>query len=78
MTGGIRLTMSDSQAKPKRLHDLIKAPENSEWTQKKKHSWSAEQPATVYYTPEMLEMGGAPALLPPELEQADAEAEDVS
>lgn len=31
-----------------------------------------------YYTPEMLEMGGAPALLPPELEQVDAEAEDVS
>ena len=57
MTGGIRLTMSDSQAKPKRLHDLIKAPENSEWAQKKKHSWSAEQPATVYYTPEMLSDG---------------------
>lgn len=57
MTGGIRLTMSDSQDKPKRLHDLIKAPENTEWAQKKKHSWSGERPATVYYTPEILSDG---------------------
>jgi len=31
-----------------------------------------------YYTPEMLEMGGAPALLPSEPDQADAETKDAS
>ena len=57
MTQGIRLTMADDELKTKRLHDLIKAPENTEWAQKKKHSWDADLPATVYYTPEMLSNG---------------------
>ncbi len=57
MAGGIRLTMATDESKPKRLHDLVKAPENTEWALKKKHSWDARRPATVYYTPEMLSDG---------------------
>ena len=57
MTQGIRLTMASSEQQPKKLHHLIKAPENTEWSQKKKHSWDANKPATVYYTPEMLSDG---------------------
>ena len=57
MSQGIRLTMASSEQQPKKLHHLIKAPENTEWSQKKKHSWDANKPATVYYTPEMLSDG---------------------
>ena len=36
-----------------RIHDLVKAPENTEHSQKKKNAWDANQPAMVYQTPEV-------------------------
>ena len=40
-----------------KLHHLIKAPENTPWALEKKHAWDANQPATVYVTPELLPDG---------------------
>lgn len=36
-----------------RIHDLVKAPENTPYAQKKKHAWDARDPALVYQTPEV-------------------------
>ena len=57
MSGGQRLNLLGDNSSAVRLHDLIKAPENTEWAQERKHSWDATEPATVYHTPEMLPDG---------------------
>ena len=57
MSGGQRLNLLGDSDSAVRLHDLIKAPENTEWAQERKHSWDATEPATVYHTPEMLPDG---------------------
>ena len=57
MTSPIRLNLIGDNKPPERLHDLVKAPENTVWAQEKKHSWDASEPATVYYTPEVMPDG---------------------
>ena len=42
---------------PKRLHELIKAPENLPSSIERRESWDATKPATVYLTPEVLPDG---------------------
>ena len=41
----------------KKLHFLIKAPENYSYNIEKKMSWDANKPATVYVTPELTKDG---------------------
>ena len=53
----VKLTMVGGNVPAKRLHDLIRAPENTTWVQDKKQSWDGNEPATVYYTPETLADG---------------------
>ncbi len=43
--------------KTKKIHHLIKAPENYSFNLERKMSWDANEPATVYKTPEMLPDG---------------------
>jgi radical SAM enzyme (TIGR01210 family) len=57
MSQGQRLNLVGNDEPALRIHDLIKAPENTEWSQEKKHSWDASEPATVYHTPEMMPDG---------------------
>ena len=57
MTAPTRLNLIGNNKPAERLHDLVKAPENTVWAQEKKHSWDASEPATVYYTPEMMPDG---------------------
>ncbi|MAN06631.1 MAG: TIGR01210 family radical SAM protein [Euryarchaeota archaeon] len=53
-----RLVMHpQSDVKPKKIHDLIKAPANLPWALEKKQSWDANDLATVYHTPETLSDG---------------------
>ena len=53
-----KLTMvGESDKRPARIHDLVKAPANTPWAQERKYSWDAKDPATVYYTPETLADG---------------------
>ena len=53
-----RLVMHpQSDVKPKKIHDLIKAPANLPWALEKKQSWNANDLATVYHTPETLSDG---------------------
>lgn len=40
-----------------RIHDLVKAPANTPWAKAKQQSWDADEPATVYTTPEVLADG---------------------
>ena len=55
-------TMSDANPLPLlgsgkkglRIHDLVKAPANTPWAKAKQQSWDANEPATVYTTPEVL------------------------
>ena len=47
MSQGQRLNLVGNDEPALRIHDLIKAPENTEWSQEKKHSWDASEPATV-------------------------------
>ena len=49
--------MAGRESAPAKLHDLVKAPENTAWVQERKNSWDASEPATVYYTPEMMPDG---------------------
>lgn len=57
MSEPLKLSMVPSEGKAKRLHDLIRAPQNTPWSIRKRESWDAEEPATVYYTPEVLSDG---------------------
>ena len=58
-------TMSDANPLPLlgsgekglRIHDLVKAPANTPWAKAKQQSWDANEPATVYTTPEVLADG---------------------
>ncbi len=42
---------------PRRLHELVKAPENLPSSVERRESWDASKPATVYLTPEVLPDG---------------------
>ncbi len=57
MTGPKSLTLVGDGAKGARIHDLIKAPANTPWARARQQSWDANEPATVYYTPETLADG---------------------
>ena len=46
-----RLTMvGESDKRPARIHDLVKAPANTPWAQERKYSWDAKDPATVLHS----------------------------
>ena len=51
------LTLVGEGNKGARIHDLVKAPANTPWAKAKQQSWDANEPATVYYTPETLADG---------------------
>jgi len=50
-------TILQPKKKRLRIHDLVKAPENTTYAQKKKHAWDAKDPALVYQTPEVTSDG---------------------
>ena len=51
------LPLLGSGEKGLRIHDLVKAPANTPWAKAKQQSWDANEPATVYTTPEVLADG---------------------
>ena len=57
MANGKLTMVGESDKRPARIHDLVKAPANTPWAQERKYSWDAKDPATVYYTPETLADG---------------------
>ena len=57
MANGKLTMVGESDKRPARIHDLVKAPANTAWAQERKNSWDARDPATVYYTPETLADG---------------------
>ena len=57
MANGKLTMVGESDKRPARIHDLVKAPANTPWAQERKNSWDAKYPATVYYTPETLADG---------------------
>jgi uncharacterized Fe-S cluster-containing MiaB family protein len=52
MNKPVSLTLLGESNKGVRIHDLIKAPANTAWAKERQQSWDADEPATVYYTPE--------------------------
>ena len=57
MSENVSLTLVGNNAKPAKIHNLIKAPANTPWAKEKQQSWDANKPATVYVTPETLPDG---------------------
>ncbi len=57
MSEKVSLTLVGNNAKPAKIHNLIKAPANTPWAKEKQQSWDANKPATVYVTPETLPDG---------------------